>query len=309
MYRKLQIIIHFLIFYNMKKVLSIFAFAAVMMVGCKPNNQEVIDPSKDKEPSEEPSESPAPVTESEDPAPVETTVEKVVKTAYIESVCDWPEENDWKAVKIGETRWDFVYDEYGRITNLKNEDKGNSYVFYYDEDFKGCDVVTEDDEEIVKYRLELDDNLLCTKFTNNTSDPADVWTYEYDPDGYQLKASKNGELKTEYAIQNGNIFTWSRDGSRLKEHKYNSTENTADIHTSYSEDAGLSRLFYETGLFGRSSVNVCTEAKWQDRDAKATFEYEFDDATGGIIHETKYYAGDFDFEIEFTVEKKTFKTK
>ncbi|MBR1573969.1 MAG: hypothetical protein IJ652_03865 [Bacteroidales bacterium] len=286
----------------MKKVFSIFAVAAIMMVGCKPANQEVVDPNKDK--PADPSETP---TVSEDPAPVETTVEKIVKTAYIEAVCDWPEENDWKAVRIGETKWEFEYDDYGRVLALKNSDKAASYIFDYTEDFKSCDVLVEENEDIVKYQLTLNDKLLCTKMVDNTADPAETWTYEYDADGYQIKASKNGEVKTEYVIQNGNIFTWSRDGSRLKEHKYNSTDNVADLHTSYSEDAGLSRLFYETGLFGRSSVKVCTEAKWQDRDSKATYEYEFDKATNGITHETKYYGGDYDFDVNFEVAKKTFK--
>ena len=287
----------------MKKVLTFLAAAAILMTGCNKNNQDVIKPSDD--PSTNPSEEPA--KPSDEPSAEPATIEKVVKTAYLEAVCDWPEENDWKAVKIGETRWEFEYDEYGRVLKLKNTDKTNSYIFDYDDDFKGCDVITEDDDEIVKYRLELNDKFLCTKMTNNTEDPAVVWTYEYDADGYQTKASKDGAAKTEYAIQNGNIFTWSRDGNRFKEHKYNSTDNVADLHTSYSEDAGLSRLFYETGLFGRSSAKVCTEAKWQDRDSKATYEYEFDEATGGIIHETKYYAGDFDFEVNFEVAKKTFK--
>ena len=289
----------------MKKVLSFLAAAAILMTGCGKNNQqEVIKPSADpsSNPSAEPSDNP-----SSDPSAEPTTIEKVVKTAYIEAVVEWLEENDWKAQKTGETKWEFVYDDYGRIFKLTTSDKEHSYIFDYDDDYKGCDVITEANDEIVKYRLELNDKLLCTKMTDHTADPAEVWTYEYNADGYQTKASKDGSVKTEYVIQNGNIFTWSRDGSRFKEHKYNSTDNVADLHTSYSEDAGLSRLFYETGLFGRGSAKVCTEAKWQDRDTKATYEYEFDEATGGIIHETKYYGGDYDFEVGFEVAKKTFK--
>lgn len=292
----------------MKKVLSIFACAAVLMVSCKPNEKTVIDPSKDA--SSDPSESPADA--SKDPAdaskdPTDETIEKIVKTAYIESVCDWPEENDWKAVKIGETKWEFIYDEYGHLTNLKCSDKEQSYIFDYSDNFKTCQVVTEAEDNIVKYSLALNDNLLCIEFTNNTTDPAEVWTYDYDADGYQIKATTDGEIKTEYAITNGNIFTWSRGGDRYKEHRYGDIDNVADIHTSYSEDAGLSRLFYETGLFGRSSAKVCEDAKWQDRDTYATYEYEYDDATGGITHEIKYYGGDYDFDVNFEIAKKTFK--
>ena len=231
-----------------------------------------------------------------------------MKTAYIEAICDWPEENDWKATRIGETRWDLSYDEFGHMVSaIVTGDAEKSYLFEYDEDFTECEITTQADPEIVIYDLELNEDGLCTKFTNNTKDPAEVWTYTYDADGFQLSASKGGEVKTEYKINNKNIFTWSRDGSRLKEHKYNDKANVADIHTSYSEDAGLSRFLYETGLFGRSSANVCTEAKWQDRDSKATYEYEFDEATGGITKEIKYYAGDYDFDVCFAVAKKSIK--
>ena len=80
----------------------------------------------------------------------------------------------------------------------------------------------ESDKDIVIYSLKLNDKGLCTEFTDNTEDPARVWTYTYDADGFQLTASRDGEVKTQYAIQNKNIFTWSRDGSRYKEHKYKS---------------------------------------------------------------------------------------
>ena len=237
-------------------------------------------------------------------------VEVILKTAYIEAICDWPEENDWKATRIGETRWDLSYDEYGHIVSaLVKGDKEKGYLFDYNDDFTTCDVTTEADENIVIYNLKLNDKGLCTQFTNNLKDPAEVWTYTYDADGFQLTASIGGEVKISYVVQNKNVFTWSRDGSRLKEHKYDTKDNVADIHTSYSEDAGLSRFLYETGLFGRSSEKVCTEAKWQDRDAKATFEYEYDEATGGIVKEVKYYAGDYDFDVCFAVEKKTIKVK
>ena len=237
-------------------------------------------------------------------------VEVVLKTAYIEAICDWPEENDWKATRVGETRWDITYDEYGHILSaLVKGDKEKGYEFDYNDDFTQCDVNRESDKDIVIYSLKLNDKGLCTEFTDNTEDPARVWTYTYDADGFQLTASRDGEVKTQYAIQNKNIFTWSRDGSRYKEHKYSTKDNVADIHTSYSEDAGLSRFLYETGLFGRSSEKECTEAKWQDRDSKATFEYEYDEATGGIVREVKYYAGDYDFDVNFEVAKKTIKVK
>ena len=35
--------------------------------------------------------------------------------------------------------------------------------------------------------------------------------------------------------------------------------------------------------------------------------YEFDEATGGITKEIKYYAGDYDFDVCFAVAKKSIK--
>lgn len=284
------------IFYSLMAILVIASMAS-----CKKTTPTVNPTPKDEEkPKEEEKETPK--------EPEYEEVEVVLKTAYIEAICEWTEENDWKATRIGETRWDFTYDEFGHlISALVKNDPEKGYLFDYNDDFTACTITTEADDEIVLYSLELNDKGLCTKFTNNTADPAEVWTYTYDANGFQLTASKGGAVKTSYVIQNLNVFTWSRDGSRLKEHKYNTTDNVADIHTSYSEDAGLSRFLYETGLFGRSSAKVCTEAKWQDRESKATFEYEFDQTTGGITKETKYYAGDYDFDVSFAVAKKKIK--
>ena len=293
----------------MKKVFAfLMAALTVSFVACKKTEPSVKPQDEDQKPEEQKEEEKKEDEQKEEPTVQYEDVEVVLKTAYIEAICDWPEENDWKATRIGETRWDLTYDDFGHLVSaLVKDDKEKGFIFDYNEDFTVCDISSEAEPELVMYNLKLDANGLCTQFTNNTKDPAEVWTYTYDADGFQLTASLGGEVKTEYKIQNKNIFTWSRDGSRLKEHKYNDKANVADIHTSYSEDAGLSRFLYETGLFGRSSENVCTEAKWQDRENKATYEYEFDEATGGITKEIKYYAGDYDFDVCFAVAKKTVK--
>ena len=122
---------------------------------------------------------------SGDDKPQYEEVEVILKTAYIEAICDWPEENDWKATRVGETRWDITYDEYGHILSaLVKGDKEKGYEFDYNDDFTQCDVNRESDKDIVIYSLKLNDKGLCTEFTDNTEDPARVWTYTYDADGF-----------------------------------------------------------------------------------------------------------------------------
>lgn len=199
-----------------------------------------------------------------------------------------------------EDKWIFTYNADGTLKEANRGDADHDWLFTY----SGSNVTVKLGNGNAAYDIVLDEKGHATSIKDYAANC--TYTFVYDNAGFLVKGFKDGTATTEVAIQNDCIMNWTRIGEtgwRYKDHTYDSAiKNLGGIHTSYSEDSGISRWMHETGLLGKGSAYICLTAQWRDRDKKAEYQYEYD-ANGCVTKEIKYYDGALDSTYGFTYEE------
>lgn len=199
-----------------------------------------------------------------------------------------------------EDKWTFTYNTDGRLKEANRGDTDHDWLFTYN----GNNVSVKLANGNAAFDITLDGNGHATTVKDYGKNC--TYTYQYDNAGFLIKGFKDGVANTEVSIQNNCIMYWTRvgdEGWRYKDHTYDtSIKNLGGVHTSYSEDCGLSRWLHEAGLLGKAPAYVCLTAQWRDREKKAEYQYEYD-SNGCITKEIKYYDGALDSTYGFTYEE------
>jgi hypothetical protein len=130
-------------------------------------------------------------------------------------------------------------------------------------------------------------------FIASLADEWETYTYTYNADNRITHIDRDGSPRSDIVIEAGNIMSWSKlsDGAWVtKAHAYSTDKNVAGIHNIYSEQGGCSRWFYETGLLGKGTENLCTSNQWSYSDKGSTLTYAADN-DNNVTRETKTYDG------------------
>ena len=210
----------------------------------------------------------------------------------------------------------YSYNANGTVASVEASYDGEAYgnfVFNY-EGTKLTVVNTLDSDKLaLEAILDKNNHAVEVEYYYDKSEPVSL-ECAYDKDGFLVSCKVNGELKTIQNIVDGNVDFWTRKGKygeisedadasgwRKKLHTYYAEENIAGIHTEWNEDVEVKRWVYETGIFGRASVNVCKTAHWWgvnddatqtvlDKGAEKIAYYPLNlDTTGCVGEELKLY--------------------
>jgi hypothetical protein len=193
----------------------------------------------------------------------------------------------------------YNYGSDGKITKVTRleEGEGNTYNTTYNFHYSGDTIrITRIEhpstEEGAYYTIILGSNGYAASF----ADEWDLWTYTYNSDNYLVRVDRNGNLRSEITVTNGNIETWTRsqnDEWQTKTQTYFGDENKGGCNTVYSEGAVPARWVVETGLFGKACKNLCQTSKWNHSDVTANYTYVKDN-NDYVTTETKDYSGDLE---------------
>lgn len=178
--------------------------------------------------------------------------------------------------------YQYTYDDAGKLTKVFREET-KQWALTYAENV----VTITNAENKTVYTLTLNEKGYCEKMV----DEWDEFTYTYNSKDQMTEVKKNGEVASTIALEDGCIVTWTRmsDGElQTKVHTYMSTKNLGSIHNIRSEKAGADQWLFEAGFFGKGTTYLCSSSQWQHSDAKATYEYEFDE-DGYVTKELKDY--------------------
>lgn len=149
------------------------------------------------------------------------------------------------------------------------------------------------------YEITFGANGYASTMTESGSDWAETYAYTYDANGYLISISRDGDLRSEITIENGNIKTWTRksdDVWQTKNHTYSTVENKAGIYAIYSERGGASRWLQELGYFGKPCKNLCSSNQWTHSEKASSLTYDFD-TNNNVTKVTKTYDGDNEISI------------
>ena len=228
----------------------------------------------------------------------------MIAVSVIVSSCkkDEPEEPEYKFMVetysedwgSGVDQWVYTYDATGKVTKvIRNWVENNNPVLDKQWDFVWANstlTITGNNN----YQITFGSNGYAATMTESGDGWAETYTYTYDSNGYLVSVSRDGELRSEIVIENGNIKTWSRlsDGVwQVKNHTYSTIENVHGIYNIYSERAGASRWLMEMGYFGKPCKNLCETNQWAHSDKGSTMQYDFDTVNNTVTKVIKTYDG------------------
>jgi hypothetical protein len=168
--------------------------------------------------------------------------------------------------------WNYEYNDNGTVKRVYRMYDGKlerEWNFAYGND--STVTVTGHDE----YHLTLNGEGYAKTF----ADSWDSYSYKYDKDGYMTQVIRNGEVKSNITIENGNITKWSKFSNGVevfKLHTYTSVPNVGGAHCIYSESCGANRWLVETGLFGKASAYCHASNQWDYASKPSTFTFDYD---------------------------------
>lgn len=182
-------------------------------------------------------------------------------------------------------KWYYEYNEDGMISHIYRltGDGGIDREWLFDYSGNSLAVTGRDN-----YTITLNED----GYAATLNDGANEYVYTYN-DGYLVKVERDGNIYSNIEVDNGNIMKWSRftDGiEQIKLHTYSAVPNVGGAHCIYSERAGVSRWFVESGLFGKASASCHTSNGWDYSSSSSVFTFEYD-SNGCIEKEIKDYDG------------------
>ncbi|MBR6305549.1 MAG: hypothetical protein IKR38_02060 [Bacteroidales bacterium] len=210
--------------------------------------------------------------------------------------------NNW------EDTWTFSYDAEGKVIDVTRGEPGKHWIFNY-KSATALEINLEKDNKLL-YEITLNKDGFASEIKDYSGSSVKTYEYDYNKDGFMVKCLVDGKEKTLQTITDGNVEHWDRigltkeDGTilwREKRHEYYTELNKGGIHTEWAEDAQMDRWFWETGLLGRASVNVCKTAWWwgikdeenmvikDEMAEKLAYNPLELDANGCVAKECKYY--------------------
>jgi YD repeat-containing protein len=188
----------------------------------------------------------------------------------------------------------YTYNADGKVGKITREGLDGAINREYAFAYSGNTItITRDDKEGDDPYTFLTITLGTHGYASTMADEWDEYTYTYNADGYMTKIDRNGDLRSTITIVDDCISTWTRfqnDTWQTKDHTYTATDNVAKIYSIYSEQFGSGRWLMETGLFGKTSVKLCSGNKWQHSEIPSTLTYELDD-NKCVTKEIKDYDG------------------